>query len=227
LDRDATLLAVLKNLSYLRDKWDNSIEAESVRVNSILLRFLLVDNQIQKAWKAVGLQQKQPSITAFTLDAHLQYMRSKSHAVAVGWVGGAKVRGIGQISQVLISGEYLPDEEAKEFSAITTLEETVTLQRFIEAPSVIVLNEVIPRRVVIKYVANTMGVAHVGKGSKKITDPERHQYRRLDQTMSFGNGQYPVPLFEILSIGQTLARADDMTLLCERIKQDLRRPASP
>jgi hypothetical protein len=74
--------------------------------------------------------------------------------------------------------------------------------------------------VVIKYIVNTQGGSHVG--DKKVSDAEKRQYRRLDEAKNSGGGKYPVPYFELLSIGQALVRSEDVTKLRERVRGMLR-----
>jgi hypothetical protein len=55
-------------------------------------------------------------------------------------------------------------------------------------------------------------------GGKKVSDAELRQYRRLNEARSVQGGKYPVPFFELLSIGQALVKAEDIIRLHDRIK---------
>lgn len=213
---DDTLRIVFDDLAYLHETWDQTIEVNSLRVSSTILRRLLVEGELQRAWKVAGFE-REPKITAYSLTPHLRFMKSTSRPVALAWAGGAKVKG-GQLSNMVLVHEYLSDEETKTLSEIRDTEESLSLRAFIEAPSIVVKGEVIPRRVVIKYIVNTQGGAHVGD-SKRVSEEERRQYRRLDEAKNSQGGQYPVPFFELLSIGQALVRAEDITRLRQKIQE--------
>jgi len=220
LAEDNVLLRVVFNdLDYLHKNWDQTIEENSLRVTSTILRRLLVDGVLQRAWKAAGFE-REPRITAHSLMPHLRFMEGISQKILLGWAGGARVKGA-QLGTMSITGKYLSDEETKAFSAIMDSQEILPLSAFIAAPSIVVNGEVVPRRVVIKYIVNTQGGAHVG-AEKRINDAERRQYRRLDEARNSQGGQYPVPFFELLSIGQALVGAEDLTRLREKISQMLR-----
>jgi hypothetical protein len=57
---------------------------------------------------------------------------------------------------LLTSAHFGTDEEARELTSIENTTEVLGLHDFIEAPSVIVRDEVIPRRAVIKYMVNRL-----------------------------------------------------------------------
>lgn len=61
---------VRQDLEFLRDKWDNSIDEPSLRRSSNVLRGLLVDGNLGRAWRALGLE-RQPIILAPDLDSML------------------------------------------------------------------------------------------------------------------------------------------------------------
>ena len=213
--RDEILRDVGHNLAFLHEEWDHSIEIKSLRATSILLRHLLVENYLQRAWKSAGFE-KEPRIIASSL---LPYMKRAAHVIELGWAGGARVKGVGEFGPLMPTGHFGTDEEARELTSIESTKEEIGLHDFIEAPSVIVRGEVIPRRAVIKYMVNTQGVAHSGEGKKKWSDEERRQYRRLDESKHAQGGPYPVPFLELLSIGQMLVGADDIKRLREKIAQ--------
>jgi hypothetical protein len=86
------------------------------------------------------------------------------------------------------------------------------LRAFAEATCIIVRGEQVNRRRLIKYVANKLGGAH--HDTKRGTDHEEHLYSLLDesrQTMQLMGK--PTVYFELLSIGQALARSPDIRLL--------------
>ena len=209
------LRVVSDDLAYLHGTWDQTIEENSLRVTSPILRRLLVEGVLQRGWKAAGFE-KEPRITAFSLARDMSYVERTSRVIDLAWAGGAKVKGM-QLSNFISFNDYASDEDAKALSAMGVSEETLGLRAFTEAPSIIVRGEVIPRRVVIKYIVNTQGGAHVGL-DKRVSEDERRHYRRLDEAKNSQGGQYPVPYFELLSIGQALVRSEDITRLREKIQ---------
>lgn len=60
---DAFLLAVASDLAFLEDDWQPSIEDQSLRRSSNVLRTLLVQHAIGQAWRRMG-QSKEPKIEA-------------------------------------------------------------------------------------------------------------------------------------------------------------------
>jgi hypothetical protein len=219
LETAEILRIVLADLSYLHEEWVQDITENSLRVTSPVLRRLLIDDALlQRAWRASGFE-KSPKITAFSLKPDLQYMKEASHEVFLAWAGGAKIPGLGRVGNMIAVAKYLSDEEARILSTAQGREEeeTLDLPKYIEAPAIVVRNVVIPRRVVIKYIVNTQGGSHIG--DKRVSEPEKRQYRLLDEAKNSQGGKYPVPFFELLSIGQALVRAEDITRLREKIKQ--------
>jgi len=212
---DELLHIILRDLDYLHEKWDQTIEENSLRVTSPILRRLLVEGILQRGWKAAGFE-KEPRVTAFSLTPDIRYMEQTKSVIALAWTGGAQVKGM-QMANFVAFSNYGTDEDAKALSTREGREETLGLRAFIEAPSIIVKGEMIPRRVVIKYIVNTQGGAHVGP-SKHVSDEEQRQYRRLDEAKRSRSVGFPVPFFELLSIGQALIRSEDITRLRERIK---------
>jgi hypothetical protein len=216
-EKTEILRIVLKDLAYLHEEWDQNISENSLRVSSPVLRRLLVDDALlQRAWKAVNFE-KSPRITAYSLKPDLQYMKEASHPVLLAWAGGARVAGLERIGNMILVPKYLSDEEAKVLSTAQGRqeEETLDLPKYIESPAIVVRGEVIPRRAVIKYIVNTQGGSHIG--DKKVSEAEQRQYRRLDEAKNSGGAGYPVPFFELLSIGQALVRSEDIMKLREKL----------
>lgn len=213
------LRVVFGDLDYLRKEWDQTISENSLRVSSTILRRLLVEGGLQRAWKAAGFE-KEPIITAHSLTPHLQYMERVSQKILLGWAGGAKVGGGQgrQLGTMSIVGKHLSGEDIGALSAIRHSRESLPLSAFLKAASIVVDGEIVPRRVVIKYIVNTQGGAHLGH-DKRIRDAERRHYRRLDEAESRQGGQ--LPFLELLAMGQALTEAEDVTRLREQIRQML------
>jgi hypothetical protein len=203
LEKAEVLRIVFDDLAYLHEEWDQAIAENSLRVTSPVLRRLLVDDALlQRAWRIAGFD-KSAKITTSPLKPDLEYMNQASHEVLLAWAGGARIPGLGRVGNMIVVAKYLSDEEAKALSTAQGKEEeeTLDLPKYIEAPAIVVKDEVIPRRVVIKYIVNTQGGSHAG--DKKVSEPEKRQYRRLDEAKSSGGGNYPVPSLSCCLSGRT------------------------
>ncbi len=55
------------DIAYLRQQWDQSVDDDSLRRSSPVLRRLIVENDLQRAWKESG-QAREPQIHAATLE---------------------------------------------------------------------------------------------------------------------------------------------------------------
>ena len=48
------LKVVFKDLCYLRDNWTGRIDSEAIRVTGPILRKLLIENYLMRAWNEIG-----------------------------------------------------------------------------------------------------------------------------------------------------------------------------
>jgi len=149
---------VAADLRYLRYQWDETIDDHSLRRSSPVLRRLLVDNELQRAWKAAGFK-KEPRITASSLARTLSLIRKNSITFAA--AGGARYQGIEVRTPVMVN--YAADDsEIAKLAAAGVPEETVGLRAFIEAPCIVVKGCIVSRRILIQYVANKLGGGSLG-----------------------------------------------------------------
>jgi hypothetical protein len=201
------LLRITANdLLFLRDEWDQSVSDDSLRRSSPVLRRLLVHNDLQRAWKAAGFE-REPVIVTTDLLKNVDDVPMDTIVFAS--AGGALYNGVELQGALIAKGA--PDANRK-VGPPPPLE--IGLRKFIESPSVIVNGHLIPRRLVVKYVANKMGGAHYDP--KRTKSEEERQFVRLDRAAAdvviLGkNAVY----FELLSIGQALVASADVKKLYE------------
>jgi hypothetical protein len=206
LPRDQLVKVVKEDLEYIQKEWGDNIDDPSLRRGSAVLRRLLVQNELQRAWKAAGFD-KEPRIIASTLTPILRAYPKDTIKFAA--AGGAKYHGMELRGFLALS--YAPDQG--ETSAQGVPQEVLGLKDFIEAPSVIVNGVLIPRRVVIKFVANKLGGAHFDM-SRKASEEDK-LFRLLDNASEqFELLEKNVVYFELLSTGQALAWAEDVQRFC-------------
>lgn len=92
------------------------------------------------------------------------------------------------------------------------------LRAYVEATCMVLHGHLIPRRVLLKYVANKLGGARFDP--KRGTIDEDRLYRLLDEARdTVMVADQRVVYFELLSAGQALAASDDVRRLQERIRE--------
>jgi len=58
LSRDELLDVVAADLRYIKNEWGEDISDDALRRGSASLRLLLVQNELQRAWKAAGFERE-------------------------------------------------------------------------------------------------------------------------------------------------------------------------
>lgn len=199
--KDIVAVSVQDNPSY-----------HTIRKVSVKLRFLLVEGNLQKAWKIVGFQ-KEPQILVHPLLAgkedHL-----KDGVISIG--GGARISGI-QIMGIHIHNRALSDEEIKanyerEKTIINALPVPIGLRAFLDGTPLKIGNyKPMTRRQIIKYVANKLGGVHFDeKDRDQNVESLRQQIRVLEQEPIY---------FEVLTYAQQIAESPDLKRLLEKIEE--------
>ena len=207
------LQVVASDLRYLREKWDHSIDDTSLRISSPILRRLLVEQQLQRAWKVAGFTQE-PQITVSSLSAILAAFPQERIFLAA--AGGARVGKVEVTSFFGVVGELDLSIVEKFKSSGAPPKETVGLRAFIEAPCIIVQGAPVSRRLLVKYVANKLGGAH--HDSSRGTTPEERVFAALDTTLDHVEiaGKNAV-YFELLGAGQAVAESEDVGRFLEAV----------
>lgn len=211
---------VAADLGYIRDWRD--LDDDSLRRGSNTLRQLLVDKGglLQRAWKAAGFA-KEPRIRCTTLKHIIGSALAPDITIAT--AGGAIYKGENIKAVVVYSRSWTEAEtaERRRIAGQGPPEEDATLSGFIAAPCMLIEGLEVPRRVLINYVANKLGGVHfdVGRAARRHKEKgEAEIYRRLDDIPTrLTVIDKPAVYYELLSIGQVLARSDDIKLFCEKV----------
>jgi len=205
LDDTELVGIVAADLSFLHAEWDEEVDDHSLRRSSTILRRLLVEGVLQRAWKAAGLD-KEPSITASTLEPILN--RFPLDKLTFAAAGGARYRGAELRGALIANYAFSPDEVRKGFEDGLP-SATTGLRAFTEAPCIVVNGELVSRRILVQYVANKLGGAHLDQ-TRGATAKER-LYRLLDQARrEIMLLDKPAVYFEVLSMGQALVASPDI-----------------
>lgn len=207
LHPDDLLSVVREDVEYLATEWDQEISDASLRRASPVLRRLLVEGELQRAWKAAGFE-KQPLIecTQLHIPVEIEHQRHLVFAMS----GGASYRGGKIFSPMFFKTNLSSPPKIENVRAV------LPLTQFVAAPSIAALGRIASRRQVIKYVTNKLGGAH--HDTKRKDDGEELCFVALDK--AFNNSQLmmqfmgkPPIYFELLSIGQAVGKSPDVLRL--------------
>lgn len=212
LSKDDLLEVVVADLVFLREEWDEEVDDHSLRRSSTVLRRLLVDNELQRAWKAAGFE-KEPTIEASSLQSLIEAAPLDKLEFAA--AGGAKYRGA-ELRGAVMRSYAMSQEEIQKESARGVPTASFGLRAFIEAPCVIIRGKLIPRRVLIKYVSNKLGGAH--HDAKRGKSDEELLFSRLDRAHQIVLLDKPAAYFELLSAGQALVGSPDISRLISKVR---------
>lgn len=140
------------------------------------MRQLLVQNELQRAWRMVGFE-SQPIITASTLDFILS--KTPLDKTTFATAGGARYQGTELRGAIMVNYAKTESEMKSDYQDGVP-SASMKLQDFISAPCIVINSELINRHTLIKYVANKLGGAHY--------DPRRTSDDRIFTLMdSFHN----------------------------------------
>ena len=202
------VLVVASDLRFIREEWDNAVDDDSLRRTSTVLRRLLVEGDLQKAWKAAGLG-GQATVRAASLDGILSVF--PAHRIEFAAAGGASFKGAQLRGPLSLRFKITPQQEAALFQAGLPDREYRLLE-FIDAVSLIAEGKPIRRRHIVKYVANKLGGAHLD--SRRAQRKDDAIFALLDRASStYAMLDKPAVYFELLSIGQALAGSKDLQRL--------------
>jgi len=180
-------------------------------VSSSVLRMLLVEDKYGQAWRLAGFK-GEPSVKAVDLNLHTG---SRGSDVVYAQAGGGTTES-GMVGGVVIRSRALPESEIKarfESWKNQDPERSFSLSEYLKSTSIVHFEQSIPRRVVIKYVANKMGGVHLGQKDTK----EAAQFAALDNLMTqIDLADRKSPYYELLSIGQAVRNSYDAGLLIDK-----------
>jgi len=204
IPRNDLVQIVSEDLQYLKEEWNESVEDSALKRGNTVLRRLLVQNELQRAWRAVGLP-SQPLIRASALKPILDEIPREK--IVLAGAGGARYKGI-ELRGILIANYAMNKTEIKSQHEAGVPSAKMKLCDFIDAPCVVVSGELVPRRMLINYIANKLGGAHFD--TKRKTD--ERIFALLDEARAkFKFAEKPAVYFELLSIGQAVAHCEDVS----------------
>lgn len=207
-DPEDLIAPVREDVRYLIKEWPNGLEDDALRRASPVLRRLLVDGDLQRAWRLAGFE-KQPMVTSMSLEPSIAGVDPSR--VLLASIGGAKANGV-IVGGVLMFNYALSEAELKARAGYgPPVESTLPLRAYAEAPCVMTGGRLISRHTVIKYVANKLGGAHHDK--KRGNDKDELAFVLLDKVgrdLRLRVLDKPVVYFELLGIGQVLAKSSDI-----------------
>lgn len=209
LDPNDLTGVVREDLRYLKSNWDGEITSEALRRECSVLRRLLINGDLQRAWKAAGFQ-REPIVSAVCLEACLHVAGGREIVLAT--AGGALHEGIIATGLLLFIGEHTKEEIAKlkEQPADPPMMD-MPLKAFMQAPAIIFGGRRISRHRLVKYVANKLGSDH--HDTKRGNDDEGIEFAMLDrlsrEIKTLIGSHYGV-YYELLSIGQALSNSPDI-----------------
>jgi len=205
---------VVQHLRYLRDNWNDSIELEEVVRNSNVLRILLVQNALGRAWRLCGYTYP-IRIQALTLTRILsEYDKDK---ILTAWTGGARYRGV-QYALVVVFSEEKPKTDSPLTPA--TCQQELTLDEYRRNTCMVVrvkdggLIE-INRLELINYVANKLGGTHIDF-TRKSNKPLEQKFIALDEAHNYESVDRSIILLLLLAIGQELVGSRHIQRLMKR-----------
>jgi hypothetical protein len=237
-----TYHATAEDIEWLRDVWwggGGLLTEPDLRRGSAVLRRLLVEGEISKAWRNHGFQ-GQPTIIGPD-GAALAAMRNVrlEHAASL-VVGGGRLNGIDAAMigafRVFNSATGQGPEAESGFVVLVTsilrdasspappgplldiVERAWRLTDYLSAPGAVRRGEIISRQLVIQFFANYAGGAHLDRISAIIRN-KTARYELVAELERRVNADTMDGLhFELLSIGQAIGRSADMHRLASAIR---------
>jgi hypothetical protein len=243
--------AVLEDIDWLWNEWwigqPDGLTEGHLRRGSTTLELLLIEGLVPKAWRHYGFERQPqligPDIVALAAQEGLRLELASGLIAGGGRQNGMDLSFIGAF-RVDNPATGVPAEAESGFAVCTTfvarsvsdapknesdplkglIERSWNLSAYLESPGAVRKGAIIKRREVIQYFRNYVGGAHHdllrdsrAKGAKTqryelVADLQKHVIADIR------DGLY----FELLSIGQSVARSPDIRALAERIRVDLK-----
>ncbi len=199
------LLFLRKYLDLYLRNWRDDPPLDEVRRGSVILRRLLADRELVRAWQAAGFA-KEPQIAALDLEAAVRAHGSAIPEFAL--AGAARYTGMDADAAAALGKSQSGAPRPPAFR-------TYTFSDYLESPSIYLGKTVITRREIIRYMAYKSG------DSQRAARQLAERFGRLEAK---ANGyRQDAFMLELISIGQTLAQTPDVV----KLMQALRSGANP
>ncbi|MFH2054880.1 MAG: hypothetical protein ABIJ61_02870 [bacterium] len=239
--------SLVDDLDWLWNIWwagqPDSLSAGDLRRGSTTLDLLLTGGLLGRAWRSFGFD-RQPQVCGPDISAYLQHEGLKPELTIGLIAGGGRQRGldlsllgafrvdnpetgvpaeadVGFAVKVSVvsrtAAEHPPEGEFEEY-----IERPWYVSDYLNSIGGIRLGKSITRREVIQYFRNyTGGAHHFILGNTKSKKLSQHQIAaEIDRSVhaDFRHGLH----FELLSIGQAVARSRDVRSLVDRIRKEIK-----
>lgn len=215
LDHTDLLATVREDLIFISETFHHSMDEGSLRRASTCIRRLIVDGDLQRAWKAAGFE-REPRLLAVDLDL---YLTGVDRSLVVSASAGGTASNGGPIGPSMVGRFASSEEQLSASFARGICAREFTLSEFCKSPSLVTEGCTVSRRQVVKYLANKIGGAH-HDAKRGITDDDL-SFAALDHITKGRPIQIadktPVH-FELLAVGQALASSDDLRRFTESIQ---------
>lgn len=199
IDVQALGQVVLDDLRYLKTTWNQEeINDDFLRRDSTILRRLLVNGDLQRYRRAIGLRGE---IRVMAPDLNYQLSGANRKDIIIASAGGTRHRGASSVGLLTMRVPLPPPvpgaHEDREWR----------MSSYLDAPCIVANGVSIRRRDVINYVANKLGGAHYDEARKKkdsayaVLDAIKGQIELIEKEIIF---------FELLAIGQAIAASPDV-----------------
>ncbi len=234
--------SVLEDLNWLRDEWwleqPDKLTEGHLRRGSTTLSLLLVDDLLGQAWRHYGFA-RQPMLIGPDIVAIAKAKDLRLNLAAGCIAGGGRQNGI----DLSFIGAFRVDNPStgvlagaeEGFSVCVTsiariaspapppydlesmVEKHWSLSSYLESAGAVRNGQIITRRQIIKYFRNHKGAAHHNLlAGRKNADKDT--YELVDELEGHVRADVREGLyFELLSIGQSVARSPDVRMLTEKI----------
>lgn len=222
---------VAEDLEWLCSAWGEEVDDASLRRTSPVVRRLLIGEgrgDYLKAWCALGFA-SQPILYAIDLDNHLNAQGINPQGIAYAQAGGALYHGA-VIASLLIANAPATRHDMEARSKTPPQMREFKLGQYLQSVSVIVgtlpnEEDTVPlvrvtREQVVKYIANKKGGAHFDTSRDNKTQAA---FTSLDKAVAARIVliDKPAVYYELLSIGQVLARSPSTTKFLDEAKRQL------
>ena len=138
--RSDLVTSVSEDLLYLQDEWGTSIEDAALRRGSAVLRRLLVDGDLGRAWREVHFS-GEPKVEASTLRPILERHPGRKE-LQFASAGGAEYGGI-QVRGALMVSRVMTPAEIKDSASLGVPSETLGLRKFSQATCMVIKGQLI------------------------------------------------------------------------------------
>ncbi len=238
---------VYDDLTYLIEEWDQDITPNSLRISSVVIRRLLLENGeglLRKVWRDLKLS-IEPLITFNSLKTLLEKyppvpISDDIIDIIIDKYYDQKETPIGFLHQILdpkskILLSFAGGAKYQGFiiaNAVLSLtgkpldvkpyQEVLSLSKFIYSPCAVVFGQLIKKDELIRYVVNKKGGAHFDR-KRDFSKSQGKKFALLDilndhyQSMIL-NKEMDLIYFELLSIGQSLINSPDIQSLRDRLR---------